>query len=375
MLELEDWRRKQQKMKEDEEYKQFCNSFKSEASDAYNKYCKYIDENSPWPDFKERLEQLHNEIETNSDIYKNTRLKDIFPQWIERNGKNTVYDFLIKHHLPMIITTSDISSVVFHGVQYGVYSYKKEPYIETGSQDCVQSWWQTFSGKSTIKHLEDYFHCTFLEYVNVPERVLRPYFNDYSRRYIESCVYNSQFSYKLKDNDNQRVLTKERLRILLEASYAMRVYHERRSEYIQKYGHILLGDILKDDEFSSVKEKTLGDYLSRCFLLDIDIEYKNNRPRELSVSIKMHAGCGGSSYSNDIIPRINEALNINIDYSDDTIDYVGGWSTYYTFSNDVYYAREDFRFLSLEEVSGFDKDKMKFKPTMWYYKEIMSWDK
>ena len=371
-LELEDWGRILLQMKEEEEYKKFCNTFVSEASEAYEKYCKCIDDASPWPNFNNRLEQLHEEIEKKGEIYKNTRLKDIFPKWSDRKGKNTVYDYLLKHHLPIIITTSNVSGIVHHQVQFGVYSYKKEPYIATGAKNSAPSWWQSFRGISTIKCLENYFHCTLLEYVEVPERMQRLNFKDYTNRYIESCVFNSRFKYKLKNDGNEKILTKERLRLLLEAAYVIKIYHKRKENCIQKYGQILIGDILKGDEFSLVKDITIGEYLSHCPLIELDLEYNIDFPRDLFVHVNT-GSCGRKSlYPDVIIPGINDALNISIDYSEKISEYIDSKS-YYVLSNDVYYTRDDFRFLSLEEVCEFDETKIKFKPSTWYYKEIMSW--
>ena len=361
MLELEDWGKMYKQIKEDKEYECFYQSVQKETYAAYHQYCNYIDEKSPWPDFTERLKQMNDDIEAKAELLKQTRLIDVFPNWSEKRGKSTVYDYLINHNLPMIKTTSELSGFIqYNDFQYGVYSYrKKEPHIEKGlPHDNYSSWWN-LRGLSTIKQLEDYFECSFLEYVQVPARMLCPSFKTYSKHYIESCIFYSRFRFKLKNSYSDKMMTKERLCLLLEAAHAIDDYNKRMKDYIDNYGHLLIGDVLNGDDFSSIKDIHVDDYLSTCFLeLSIDYNY-HYTPRELFVHYNINVWGSKRLQSKVIVPRINEALNINIEFPIEITDSMWGVTSYYILSDDIYYAREDFRFLSLEESCGFDIKKWK----------------
>lgn len=374
MLELENWGKKRMQMKEDEEYELFCRSKREETEEAYQQYCIYIEECSPWPDFTKRLNEMYEEIQENAEVYKSTTLKDIFPQCSERY-KSNIYDYIIKHGLPIIITKSDISDLIQYPVQYGVYSYQhKLPYIENGLYHSkYERWWWRFSGLSTIEKLEQYFHCTLIEYCQVPTRKQLPTFEDYSKRYVESCVFNSRFGYRLKGSGEEKTLDKVRLKLLLETAYAIERYNKRMDKYVKKYGNMLIGNILNDNEASLVGEIHVEKYLSYSFL-KLRIMHDPNK-RGIKVEYDTQFYCSDSLYPQVIIPRINEVLGIDIEYSEEmqNLNQIWSESVWYTLSNDIYYAREKFRFLSLKEVCEFEEGKIEFKPIMQYYKEIKSW--
>lgn len=374
MLELEDWGRKYEQIKEDEEYKCLRQSARKDSDDAYRQYLNYIADSAPWPDFTERLKQMNDAIEANAEAYKNTRMGDVFPEWDERRGKNTVYDYIVKHRLPMIITKSAPSGFVQYAVQFGIYSYRRDmPFIENGlPQGKYSRWGWRFQGLSTVKKLEKYFNSSLIEYCQVPARPLYPSFEEYSKRYIDSCVFASRYSYKLKNNSGSEILTKEKLKLLFEAAYAIENYNMRMKDYMRMYGHVLIGDIINVDDSLSVKDICVERYLSNCFL-EIKIKMNNHFSGGLVVSYNTNVWGSKSLHCDVVIPRINKALNINIEFSDEIYECLWSGATYYTLSDDIYYARDNFRFLSLEEACGFNKEKVVFKPIMWYHKEILSW--
>lgn len=397
-LEVEDWARKQGQLKEDEEYNVFCQNARNEAEIAYENYCKYIDNLFLWPDYRDRLKELNDAIESNKEL-KKYKIK------VNKNSISA-YEYIKKHHLPAIVASPNYefgdgslqSKIFSYDGEEPEFTYDVRPNCRKRN---MYYDWEIIGEKpefgGVLGKITKIANTPFVEFVTIPAIEDYPDKEKYVKRFIGSCIFNSRFSHKLKRRN--RFLKKENMRLLFEANYAIESYNQHCRERLTKCKDISILEAYKIAEEihkRSGKEvikcpiefhnKTIGDILDTKALL---------HPSQLW--LKMYV-CEDDSSSSEYIMEpdychitvshqafpSSELLYVlqfvaKYDYQSWHVDSwvsLGWWpETAYLIPDDMYYARDGFRFLSLKEACGFTTEGLQVKPLKYYSEEILSWSR
>lgn len=381
MIEIEDWERKQAQMKEDEEFEEFCKTARVEAEKAYEDYCKYIENSFVWPDFSERLKEMNDVIEATEGL-------KTFKIGKKENSSNA-YDYIKKCHLPAIVAepislfgVGKLQSKTFSldGKQ-PIYKYDIQPNKRHIDRSVYRTEWEYLGwGKEfggTLGKIIEQFNISLVEFVTIPPIEGIPPKDNYIKRYIESCVFLSRFAHKLSRKTG--FLKKEHIRLLFEANYAIESYNNHCREKCEAFKDITIREAYKKSGIEcptylvSLADETIGDVLeSWNDLIHPSIfwlKLVNNISHNDDVEVLHHV-----EPSKSLLKAIDAIVHYgNQDWDEDW--YIPDWypRVRYILPHDVYYAREGFRFLSLEEACGFNTEGLELKPLKYYSDEICSW--
>ena len=259
-LEVEDWARKQGQLKEDEEYNVFCQNARNEAEIAYENYCKYIDNLFLWPDYRDRLKELNDAIESNKEL-KKYKIK------VNKNSISA-YEYIKRHHLPAIVASPNYE-FGDSSLQRKIFSYDgEEPkFTYDVRPNCrkrnMYYDWEIIGEKpefgGVLGKITKIANTPFVEFVTIPAIEDYPDKEKYVKRFIGSCIFNSRFSHKLKRRN--RFLKKENMRLLFEANYAIESYNQHCRERLTKCKDI---SILEAYKIAEEIHKRSGKEIIKC---------------------------------------------------------------------------------------------------------------
>ena len=354
-IELDDWKDKKIQIEEENEFKQFQNKIKTEAISAYEEYSMSIKKAIASLDYKDVLELLKTDFEETSNLYRSLSVNEVLG---EKKFKTSVYDYLIRCHAPAVVLASSNNPV-------GRKLYGTSISVDGGN----------FNSKCLpiIRRLEGYFQKDLVKTINIPIIDQLPTKENYISRYEDSCIYHSKFSSRLYHHKN-RYLTKEKILFVLEAYYALKKYEESLIEIQRSYGSLCFEEIYK--QLGKKCPQNMASVLVRNF---VDGYYPS---LEIEISIYFHSYSfnisligrdikGSVPLWNDNLEQINYDLNWNIQRLN--IGYVGFRNFNYMTPEDIYLAKDGYRFKTIEEACDFKENDIEYKPLQFYYDEMKNW--
>lgn len=353
-IELSDWGNKKSQIEDEIEYESFKIKAKEEAIAAYEDYSISIKEAIASISYKEQLEGLKKDFNESAALYHELTVNKVLG---EKKYKTSVYDYLVRCHAPAIIlipTTHPVGRKLYGNC----YS------IDGGSLNTRYL--------PILHRLESCLNKDFVKEICIPAIDELPPKEEYIKKYIDSCVFNSRFSSRISQKNGY--LTKEKISFVLEAYYALKYYEEHLNEIVRTYGDFSFGEVYKQIG------KECPDKIDSILICDFINMYHSNLKIEISAYFNYYSfnfsliGLNTFGYVpkyDNSLDKINNDLKWNVQRI--SIGYIGYKNYNYDIPDEVYYAKHGYRFCTVEDACNFDPKRVEYKSILYYYNVLKDW--